>query len=188
MTPEIHIGEKYGFRQWCYYEGAPLVLYALNGGKARWDSPHGPALSWEPERASCAVRIGKEVDRYRVANEGHPAHPPEESPKPSCTCGYHFLKQPYNVIPTDARIFIHTGDGRADSGLRIVLGLCRGWGRVVPHQKGYRAEFIRPVRLYALVPDQESALRSICEMYGCELGRLPELRADAIKYSSKIAH
>lgn len=55
-------------------------------------------------------------------------------------------------------------DARRDT---HVLGVVRGWGRVVRHEFGFRAQYTQPIQLY-LRQHQHSSRRRLIEQYECD--------------------
>ncbi len=116
-----------GWRYWRMAAGETL-LRSLTGRHQQWEP--GQAL-----RARCRFDDVDRSDwRYRMVSgfstEAHPA------PSEGCTCGLYA-----------ARSLEHLR-GQMLFGLhRMVVGQVSMWGKVIPGQHGYRAEFAYPQRL-----------------------------------------
>lgn len=70
------------------------------------------------------------------------------SPVVTCTCGI------YAASSLAATLEV----SRTRSHLQLVLGIVQGWGRVVEHDDGWRAEFARPVALLRGTPSVTARL------------------------------
>lgn len=115
-----------------------------------------------------------------------PEDPCGESPNRLCSCGiYAFAK--FNpelaaVPPRTTRYGVHIGPGFCTQ----VMGRVALWGKVIRHERGYRAEKAYPVTLAVkgqLHPsiDREGLFEDLLDAYGCRLdehGRPIQLRLD----------
>lgn len=72
-----------------------------------------------------------------VKTHGHPA--PEEN----CSCGIHLAKDFHFALS-------YRGSSNAPS----VIGLVKGWGKVIPAHHGYRVEFAYPANLFLWNPPE----------------------------------
>jgi hypothetical protein len=89
-----------------------------------------------PFPAACEHRRFSLRTPWRRRPSGHPA--PEES----CTCGIHAAFEPSDVLPYLDRFAGHRP--------YCALGRVALWGDVVECQRGYRAQYAYPTRLYVL--------------------------------------
>lgn len=65
--------------------------------------------------------------------------------------------------PRGARLFSH----RPERALAVAVGAVSGWGRVVRHAKGWRAQFAYPYDLYLTTGDRGLA-RALADRYAVE--------------------
>lgn len=89
---------------------------------------------------STGVMKASHAGMSSISVSGHPV------PGENCTCGLWATKKPR--IPLDYATSSLSG--------HIVIGVVGLWGRIVPHELGYRAQYARP---YALVEDISSMVR-----------------------------
>lgn len=142
---ELLIGEVFGFRVWSAFqepERQGVLLPAFYPVPYPW--------ARENNRALCA------------AGADHPA------PDARCSCGFWGVYNPAQVIPACYDRAVES-PGPLSFG---VPGLVKGWGRVVIGDRGWRAQYAKPVALlrppesvYFLRPSVEAAARS----YGAAL-------------------
>jgi hypothetical protein len=91
------------------------------------------SLGWDewdvvPRAAEC---------RFRLSPGQHRA------PDIRCGCGY------YAVADVDALAQVGLGFAPVRDA-SCVIGLVKGWGRAIPHARGWRAEFAKPIGFYEL--------------------------------------
>jgi len=116
-----------GWRYWRLGDGEGL-LRSLTGRHQQWEP--GQAL-----RARCRFdEVDRSDWRYRMVSGFSPeAHP---APSEGCTCGLYAARS-----LEDLR-------GQMLFGLnRMVVGEVSLWGKVIPGQRGFRAEYAYPERL-----------------------------------------
>jgi hypothetical protein len=78
---------------------------------------------------------------------------PHRAPDVDCSCGY-YAADPDTIFAIQGPVE-HLVDGT------LVVGPVKGWGRVVPHTFGWRAEYAKPLGFYDLtVPPISRADRS----------------------------
>ena len=117
---------------------------------------------WEPKSPKAAIcrPLPGQLDHKHV---------PHPSPHASCTCGCYAAKD----LESLRRIvrFIYTN--------RLIVGEVSLWGRVIPAQHGFRAEFAYPKKLF-VVPetfrDADQAIEiaaGLGRLYGVETDLLP---------------
>lgn len=82
-----------------------------------------------------------------------------DSPANGCSCGVWALKNPRDAWLT--RKEYHAGR-------RLALGRVQLWGRVIEHNRGYRAEYARPLSLLLLGGTQKQA-DELAAFYRCEV-------------------
>lgn len=83
-------------------------------------------------------------DDWAVWQPGEPYHAVcrrHDAPHRDCSCGVYAVKDLSNVATTSA------------IWSTLVVGEVALWGRIVEHERGYRAQYARPRRLAVLVPD-----------------------------------
>lgn len=136
---------------WRYWRlgGADGLLRSLTGRHQVWEPG-------SPMRARCRFDDVDRSDwRYRMVSGFSPeAHP---APSEGCTCGLYAARS-----LDDLR-------GQMLFGLhRMVVGQVSLWGKVIPGQRGYRAEYAYPERLSVFegVIDREPGLLGTLSAYG----------------------
>jgi hypothetical protein len=83
-----------------------------------------------------------------------------EAPRERCTCGYYLLRDEALALCRGPYwrgicLFMDT-----------VLGRARGWGKVIPHERGWRCEYAAPVELFRLWnPELESRMQGVARRY-----------------------
>lgn len=128
-----------------------------------------------PLRASCEQRASSLASwirrHFSRKVEGHPA------PAWGCECGIYAMSRLEDE--EELRISPHICQrGPLDRVLRVA-GVAQLWGRVVQHDRGYRAEYAQPLRLLtipSLVParDADSLLEAVSDRYRIPLVRRAE--------------
>jgi hypothetical protein len=107
--------------------------------------------------------------RARCLKDGIPnpfraqAHHPErhDAPQPDCSCGIYAMREPWDIeaVPVTPP-------------WGVVIGKVHGWGRVLVGTKGWRAELVRPVELFADPSWNEptrSEMNAVAKTYGLPL-------------------
>lgn len=128
---------------WRIWYARPSII-SPDTGAGRWllNSPFD--LSPWPSRKAmigrCARRPG-----FMVVGQG--LRGVHSSPRHDCTCGLYALNDLMSTVRLAEEHAVHEGRFMA-----VVLGEVSLWGRVVVAQRGYRAEFAYPRRLW-IVPD-----------------------------------
>ena len=152
------LGPLEGWRAWRVYR-AVLWLLPLADIPGAWTP--------EPEAARCWKPL---YDDRSLGESPHPA------PAPGCHCGYWALRElrpewlaGAGAIGSTFALF------DALLGGRVVLGRVKLWGRVIPYERGWRAEYAKPLSLLsplgALRPPH---LGRIAMAYRCEVEPYPE--------------
>ncbi len=150
------VGEIRGYRCWAV---------EFEGGKP-WLRSYYAHTRWIPEHVLQAV-----CHRDQAAFRGMGAdHEGEPAPAASCTCGIYALADPAD--PELRRLL--GGSPQYGQVATVVGGQVALWGRVRVGEKGWRAEFARPIRLW-WDPDraQEGVVRALAERYRVPAGPLP---------------
>ena len=133
MSVPDAIAPEVGYRTWA-------------AGLGQLWSVHGPTrVRWprsEPLRATCLRH--PPVHPFAARPSGHPA------PDGGCTCGIYGAFDPWNVDISTPR-----------GPWTLVVGRVEGWGRVALAPRGFRAEFARPVQLFAEPWWSKSTSRSV---------------------------
>ena len=139
----------------------PVVGYrGWSVGMGRLWSPRGPSRVRWPRRGALRARCLKHGD----PNPFHPAMKPtdrHDAPQPDCSCGIYAMREPWDIeaVPVTPP-------------WGVVIGRVDGWGRVVLGRKGWRAELVRPVELFADPSWNEptrSEMNAVAKMYGLPL-------------------
>ena len=139
----------------------PVVGYrSWSVGMGRLWSPRGPSRVRWPRRGALRARCLKHGD----PNPFHPAMKPtdrHDAPQPDCSCGIYAMREPWDIeaVPVTPP-------------WGVVIGRVDGWGRVVLGRKGWRAELVRPVELFADPSWNEptrSEMNAVAKMYGLPL-------------------
>ncbi|MGH8933232.1 MAG: hypothetical protein ACRDZO_22015 [Egibacteraceae bacterium] len=121
------MGPFYGWRSWIVRRDRLSSLYV----PTLW-----PADG--PLRAECLVG---DTEGFRPAGWGQHAVGEDatcaECPALNCTCGIYA-----GTLLAEVRQVSY-----ARSHLHLAFGIVQGWGRVVEHERGWRAEYARPVAL-----------------------------------------
>ena len=164
-------GVVHGLRTWGLAldrEGRPgLIGY----GHTRWES------GGRPTRGDC------------LPGEGEPKVHPAGSPVPAagCACGL-YASHPWARDPNSDFLRVDGMGLEPDD----VFGVVEAWGRMEVHEDGFRAEYARPIALFARtgaelewdVPNDRMA-----EEYGCELirvGSVEELAAELEQFDKGL--
>ena len=164
-------GVVHGLRTWGLAldrEGRPgLIGY----GHTRWES------GGRPTRGDC------------LPGEGEPKVHPTGSPVPAagCACGL-YASHPWARDPNSDFLRVDGMGLEPDD----VFGVVEAWGRMEVHEDGFRAEYARPIALFARsgadlewdVPNDRMA-----EEYDCELirvGSVEELAAELTQFDKGL--
>ena len=164
-------GGVHGLRTWGLAldrEGRPgLIGY----GHTRWES------GGRPTRGDC------------LPGEGEPKVHPTGSPVPAagCACGL-YASHPWARDPNSDFLRVDGMGLEPDD----VFGVVEAWGRMEVHEDGFRAEYARPIALFARtgaelewdVPNDRMA-----EEYSCELirvGSVEELAAELEQFDKGL--
>lgn len=163
MTSSLVVGPLRAFRCWRveWQDGRP-VLGSL------FHTTVWPADG--PLRAKCEQRPGSLISwfrrRFSRSIETHPA------PAWGCECGIYAMTRLED--DEDLKISPHICQrGPLDRVMRVA-GVAQLWGRVVQHDRGYRAEYARPLRLLTVpslmrVRDTDGLLEAVARRYGIPL-------------------
>lgn len=128
VAPDVTYGHVYGWRG--YGLSGNTLVGPVTGTVLDFDQPaqcaHGGAI-----RAG-----GWTFTRGGIVNTGSPIvhHPPE----PGCSCGYY-------VFSTLREYFAQSCDREHNF---HILAYIQAWGRIVLHDSGFRAQYIRPRYLF----------------------------------------
>lgn len=133
ITPVI------GYRSWFTSKEIPLLGSRVNYGRAAWY--YGRAAWAEPgeQVADCRFR-GKE-QTYGVGSRNHPAE--EEVPGEECQCGFYSLEK-FEM----GNSYLFTNYELNLSMAPQIIGSVVSYGKVVPGDKGYRAQKMQIAALY----------------------------------------
>lgn len=163
MTPSFVVGPLRAFRCWRveWQDGRPVLGSLFH------------ATVWPadgPLRASCEQRPGSLVAwvrrRFSPKTDRHAA------PAWGCECGIYAISRVEDE--DDLKMSPHICQrGPLDRVLRVA-GVAQLWGRVVQHDRGYRAEYARPLRLLTIpslvrVRDTEELLEAVADRYRISL-------------------
>ena len=156
-------GAVHGLRTWSLSLDRESRPGLIGYGHTRWE-PGG-----RPTRAEC------------LPGDGTPAAHPEGSPVPAegCACGL-YANHTWARDPNSDFLRVDGMGLEPDD----VFGVVEAWGRMEVHEDGFRAEFARPIALFARtgaelewdVPSERMAAE-----YGCVLirvGSVEELAAE----------
>lgn len=105
------------------------ITWARAGIEAKCFKGHLPSIA----RAFKLVESVAPSDRHPVPDE-------------DCTCGIYAVKTLSLLVEENAIASCRRLDWIQD---RLVLGAVDLWGKVVIHERGYRAQFARPTQLWA---------------------------------------
>ena len=175
MTPQLVVGPIKGYRLWyARWDGNAPVLQSLHRSTI-WPTGGPLQATCEQRPASLAAWIRSKLTR------SHQTHP---SPAWQCACGIYALRHLEDGELPD----ISPGAcARWMRGLGVqVLGGVLLWGRVIQHEKGFRAKYARPMSLARDVPrtglsrsvesEIEALFDAVAKRYGIPLvSRLEEL-------------
>lgn len=169
-----------GYRMWrVVFEGDEPTFLPLNMPTPEWN---GSAAGWVA--ASCLHGLptpigptgspvvwlgGGRIDRLTFRSEHH-------VPDELCSCGFYALKELDPDLLILARAGFQVHDGR-DGSKRIVIGRVELAGKVIEHERGYRAERARIVELIP-VRGSHAEVRDLARRLG--LGLAPAVRAPRI--------
>jgi hypothetical protein len=127
-----------GWRMWVIVEGP---------GGYRLESVFNTTL-WTPRRELAASCVADDRRRWRFWRRESTPH---EAPNFSCSCGIYALKN-----ANAAAKFAATTELRGRPVVGRALGAVSLWGRVLECDRGWRAEFAYPIRIY--LPAEEDLL------------------------------
>jgi len=139
----------------------PVVGYrGWSVGMGQLWSPMALARVPWPKRGPLRARCLKDgaPNPFRAGKQ-----PPEEpdAPQPDCSCGIYAMREPWDI-----------GHLRVPPPWGVVIGKVHGWGRVVLSTKGWRAELVRPVELFASPSWNEPTrfeMKAVAKTYGLPL-------------------
>ncbi len=160
-APELVVGAWRGYRIW-RMAGDRLTGWWYTG------------YVWAPQcsEASCAAK--------RWTRRGRRArHPGLTAPQRKCRCGLYALWEPWDFagyLPSS--LFGVTDDSN------VVIGVVTGWGRAFRGQRGWRAQFARPVALYRAPHLDREQVERIARRYGCQV---VEGRSDLLSLADQRA-
>jgi hypothetical protein len=145
-APELVVGAWRGYRVW------RMAGDRLTGW---WHTGH----VWLPggSEASCAAK--RWTLRGRRAQ-----HPGLPAPQRTCSCGLYALHEPWDF----AGYLPSSRFGVADES-NVVIGVVAGWGRAFRGERGWRAQFARPVALYRAAHLDGEQLDRIAARYRCQV-------------------
>lgn len=153
MTPQLVVGPITGYRFWyARWQGNAPVLQSLHrttvwpaGGPLQATCQHRPT--------SLVAWIRSRLTRFQST------HP---SPAWQCACGIYALR---HLDESELPDVTPGGCARLVRGIGVqVLGGVLLWGRVIQHEKGFRAEYARPLSLARDVPRSRLSRAVECEI------------------------
>lgn len=139
----------------------PVVGYrGWSVGMGRLWSPMGLARVPWPKRGPLRARCLKDGPPNPFRAEMQHVEP-HDSPHPDCSCGIYAMREPWGIeaLPVTPP-------------WGVIIGKVHGWGRVVLGTKGWRAELVRPVELFADPSWKEPTrfeMNAVAKMYGLPL-------------------
>jgi hypothetical protein len=166
-----------GFRAWQVVEerGEP-VFYPLSHRSREWV---GATLGWVS--ATCAVD-GMPGVRSRGQVEWFERPHPHSAPGEDCSCGFYAMKELHphlvQLISFAQRAQL---DGRVPG--RFVLGQVELAGKVIEHDRGYRAERARIVELIPL-RETEPDIEAVARRVGVRVG--PSVKPARIRLRDRV--
>jgi hypothetical protein len=156
-------GVVQGLRTW----GLALDRHSVPGligyGQTRW------ASGGEPTVATCVTEHGRE----RGEHSGLAA------PTEGCTCGL-YANHPWARDPNSDFLRVDGMGLEPDE----VFGVVEAWGRIEVHEDGFRAEFARPIALFAKTGAElawDVPSEGMAAEYRCELIRVDSVEELAAK-------
>ena len=159
MISSLVVGPVWAFRCWrVEWQDDRPVLGSL------FHSTVWPADG--PLRATCEQRAGALAAWIRRRFSRKPASHP--APAWGCECGIYAMSRLEDE--EDLTLSPHFCQrGPLDRVLRVA-GVAQLWGRVVQHDRGYRAEYARPLRLLTIpsllrVRDTEGLIEAVAKRY-----------------------
>lgn len=169
-----------GYRMWrVILEGEEPTFLPLNmptpewnGAASGWVSAsclHGLPASIGPTGSPVVWPGGRRIDRLAFRSEHH-------VPEEACSCGFYALKELDPDLLFLARAGFPLGDGK-DGSEHVVIGRVELAGKVIEHERGYRAERARIVELIP-VRGSHAEVRDLARRLG--LGLAPAVRAPRI--------
>ncbi len=167
-----------GYRMWrVVFEGDEPTFLPLNmptpewnGAAAGWVSAsclHGLPASIGPTGSPVVWPGGRRIDRLAFRSEHH-------VPEEACSCGFYALKELDPDLLILARHGFPIGDAEDGSEQHVVIGRVELAGKVIEHERGYRAERARIVELIP-VRGSHAPVRDLATRLG--LGLAPAVRA-----------
>jgi hypothetical protein len=153
-VPELVVGAWRGYRIW-RISGDRLTAW--------WYREY----TWLPgvSEATCSAT------RWAPFKGCRSRHPDLPAPQRDCRCGLYALHQPWEFVgDPPSRVF-----GAADLS-EVAVGVVAGWGRAFRGERGWRAQFAKPMALYRApqVCEQDEQVERIARRYGCEVVDRPE--------------
>jgi hypothetical protein len=155
-----------GYRVWqVIEEGGNLVFLPLSNSSRDWEGP-----GWVSSTCSIVPANWVSPEGAVVPPEGEvewtPSH---EAPDEDCTCGFYAMKElaPELLHTASLSDLIERVSG---SGVRFVLGRVELAGKVIEHERGYRAERARIVELIPL-RGTERAVEALARRVGVGVAR-----------------
>jgi hypothetical protein len=161
-----------GYRMWrVVLEGGEPRFLPLNmptpewnGAESGWVSAsclHGQPASVGPAGSLVVWPGGRRVDRLSFRAEHH-------VPEEACSCGFYALKELDPNLLITARAGLPRAEATDGSEQHVVIGRVELAGKVIEHERGYRAE---RARIVELIPVRGSAapVRDLAKRLGLSL-------------------
>jgi hypothetical protein len=93
--------------------------------------------------------LGYWTDHPTEATCPLPSRWPHEVPELECSCGWYAARDLGVILDLDHAPGEWLAPGPYRSGT-FVLGPVKGWGKVIPHELGWRAQYAKPLGFYEL--------------------------------------
>lgn len=159
MTSALVVGPLRAYRCWRveWQNGRPVLGSLFHATVWPADGPLRATCERRPGSLAAWIRR-----RFSRKVDGHAA------PAWGCECGIYAMS--HLEDDEDLRISPHICQrGPLDRVMRVA-GVAQLWGRVVQHDRGYRAEYARPLRLLTIpsllrVRDTEGLIEAVARRY-----------------------
>ncbi|MDE2102380.1 MAG: hypothetical protein KGL39_34355 [Patescibacteria group bacterium] len=139
------------------------AIIAYRGWDIREDGVLAPVTRNMPWPARMATQARCDVIG---TNRGHTA-----GPAPGCYCGYYAFK---------------TEDALEQVIGTKVIGRVKIWGRVIPHDLGYRAEYAYPQLLFTHPRSDNELIKAVADRYAIETAPMPDALAARLEGACRL--
>lgn len=104
---------------------------------------------------------------------------PHRVPHPACSCGFYAWRSPEVLV----EMWGHEVTQVDQLAAKVVFGGVAMWGRVMPHEFGYRSQFARPAFLIRTWGETaEDRMLDVASLYDVEIWDYPEFALELLQH------